>query len=396
MKNKLGDSDDNNFEMKNYKFNPVFKDKNKYQNNEKNKVQQNNDEYIPNKKIYENDIPSISDNSPPNNTLGPVGTFPTLNKQKTNSQRIKTFDKAPYLKKEEDINILRNNYKEKMSLLEQDYQKKLLKIEEKNKQLIDNIKEIYKNKINEIQNQMNQHLNKINKQNLDLLNEIRTLRTSYIPLQEHYEKINDLNNKWEEKFKNFKKNYENKYRQISSKIENELPFDKIFAEINSSITPDNLLKMIKLIELRNKIGYYSFILKLQEKYDEDYEKFEEINKEKIRNLKKYAIQRFDDIIKDDRKDDKNIIKKNSGKQNNFDYDKNILKKSEIVNYESYIKDNDKSRMNNNDGNNNNLNLSKSISITQDKFSSELESFNFNDDSIPNKNIQVLSPPEMIK
>ena len=395
MKNILGDSDDNNFEMKKYKFNPIFKDKSKLPNNDKNKKQQNNYEYIPNKKLSENDIPSISDNSTPKNTLGQIGAFPTLNKQKANSQRIQTLnDKVEYTKKEDDINILRNNYTEKINLLEQDYHKKLLKIEEKNKQLIENIKEIYDNKINEIRNQMVQHLSKINRQNLDLLNEIRTMRTNYIPLQEHYEKVNDLNIKWEEKFKNYKKNYENKYKQISMKIENELPLDKIFTEINTSLTPENLLKMIKLIELRNKIGYYSFILNLQEKYNEDYEKFDEINKEKIRNLKKYSIQRFDDIIKDDRK---NIIKLNSGNQNNFDYDKNILKKSEIVNYESNIKDIDKSGINNIDGNHIiNLNISKSISITQDKFSSELESFNFNDDSIPNKNIQVLSPPEMIK
>ena len=395
MKNILGDSDDNNFEMKKYKFNPIFKDKSKLPNNDKNKKQQNNYEYIPNKKLSENDIPSISDNSTPNNTLGQIGAFPTLNKQKANSQKIQTLnDKLENIKKEDDINILRNNYKEKITLLEQDYHKKLLKIEEKNKQLIENIKEIYDNKINEIRNQMVQHLSKINRQNLDLLNEIRTMRTNYIPLQEHYEKVNDLNIKWEEKFKNYKKNYENKYKQISMKIENELPLDKIFTEINTSLTPENLLKMIKLIELRNKIGYYSFILNLQEKYNEDYEKFDEINKEKIRNLKKYSIQRFDDIIKDDRK---NIIKLNSGNQNNFDYDKNILKKSEIVNYESNIKDIDKSGINNIDGNHIiNLNISKSISITQDKFSSELESFNFNDDSIPNKNIQVLSPPEMIK
>jgi len=271
-------------------------------------------------------------------------------------------------------------------------------MEEKNNQLIENIKELYKNKINEIKNQMGQNLNKINKQNLDLINEIRIIRANSIPLQEHYEKLNDLNNKWEEKFKNYRKSYENKYKQISAKIETELPLDKIFNEITSSTTSENLLNMIKLIELRNKIGYYSFILNLQDKYNEDYERFDEINKERMRNLKKYAIQRFDDIIKDEGKGDNNMWKKNNGNLSKLEIDKNFLKKSEIVNYESYLKnDNDKSGINNLDGNNNaNLSISKSISITQDKFSSDLESFNFNDDSIPNKDIQVLSPPEMIK
>ena len=157
--------------------------------------------------------------------------------------------------------------------------------------------------------------------------------------------------------------------------------------------------MIKLIELRNKIGYYSFILNLQEKYNEDFEKFEEINKDKIKNLKKYAMKRFDDIIKD-KEYEKNNARKNSDYMNKLEGDKNIMKKSDIVNYDSI---NDKSGLNieNNNSNinnnyNNNLIISKSNSINQEKLSSDLESFNFNDDSIPNKDIQVLSPPEFIK
>ena len=400
MRNKYNENDDNNFEIKNYKFNPVFIDKTKQQNNDKidNNKKDKSYENIPNKKIYENPIPSLNDSfSPPMNTMGPPGAVPTLNKQKNYPSSFN--GKEQYLlRKDEDINTLRNNYKDKVNLLEQDYNKKILKMEEKNKQMIENIKELYNNKLNEVKSQMGQYLNKLNKQNLDLLNEIRTLRTNSIPLQDHYEKLNDLNIKWEEKFKNYKKNYENKFKQIAAKIETELPLDKILAEINTSLTPENLLKMIKLIELKNKIGYYTFILNLQEKYNDDYEQFDEINKEKIRNLKKYAMQRFDDIIKDDVKIDKNYIKKNSDNLSKYDGDKSNLKKSEIVNYESFLRnDNDKSGINNIDGNiNNNLNISKSISISQDKFSSDLESFNFNDDSIPNKNIQVLSPPELIK
>ena len=115
-----------------------------------------------------------------------------------------------------------------------------------------------------------------------------------------------------------------------------------------------------------------------------------IYKEKIRNLKKYVNQRFDDIIKDKENDD--------NKKNDRKYSDNI-KKSDIVNYDSLI---DKSGLNieqNHGGinkNNNNINLSKSNSINQEKLSSDLESFNFNDDSIPNKDIQVLSPPDLIK
>jgi len=386
------ESDDNNFDIKKYKFNPVFKNKHSQQAIEKNEIQIKNTDYNQNKKFQEYNV-SQESLSKPNNTIGPTSSVPTLNKPKNDLVSFNNKDKyLILLKQEEDMNILRNNYKEKISLLEQDYNKKLLKVEEKNKQLIDSIKELYNNKIKEIHNQANQYLNKMNKQNLELLNEIRILRTNSIPLQEHYEKINDLNNKWEEKFKNFKKNYENKYKQIAKKIETELPLDKVLEEINSSLTPENMIKTIKLIELRNKIGYYSFILNLQEKYNEDYEKFEEVNKEKIKNLKKYVNQRFDDIIKDKENENiKNIERKFSDN----------MKKSDIVNYDSFI---DKSGLNmeqnyggnNNKNNNNNINVSKSNSINQEKLSSDLESFNFNDDSIPNKDIQVLSPPDLIK
>ena len=399
MKNNLLESDDNNFEIKKYKFNPVFKDKLISQNTDKNDNINKNTDYSQNKKNQEYNASSESILKP-NHTIGPTGTVPTLNKQKFDSSGFDNKDKyLILLKQEEDMNILRKNYKEKINLLEQEYNKKILKIEEKNRQLIENIKALYNNKIKEVHSQANQHLNKVNKQNLELLNELRILRANSISIQEHNEKINDINNKWEEKFKNFKKNYENKYKQISRKIETELPLDKVFEEINTSLTPDNLIKMIKLIELRNKIGYYSFILNLQEKYNEDFEKFEEINKDKIKNLKKYAMKRFDDIIKD-KEYEKNNARKNSDYMNKLEGDKNIMKKSDIVNYDSI---NDKSGLNieNNNSNinnnyNNNLIISKSNSINQEKLSSDLESFNFNDDSIPNKDIQVLSPPEFIK
>ena len=392
MKNKLMESDDNNFDIKKYQFNPVFKDKFSHQSSEKTEIQVKNTDYNQNKKFQEYTA-SLESLSKPNNTIGPTSAVPTLNKPKNDITSFNNKDKyLILLKQEEDMNILRNNYKEKMSLLEQDYNKKLLKMEENNKKLIESIKGLYDNKIKEIQAQTNQHLNDVNKRNLELLNELRMLRTNTIPLREHYEKINEINNKWEEKFKTFKKNYENKYKQISKKIEEELPLDKIFEEINASLTPENLIKTIKLIELRNKIGYYSFILNLQEKYNEDYEKFEEVNKEKIKNLKKYVNQRFDDIIKEKENESNN-------KNNVRKYSDNNMKKSDIVNYDSF---NDKSGINleqnhiNNNINNININVSKSNSINQEKLSSDLESFNFNDDSIPNKDIQVLAPPDLYK
>ena len=117
---------------------------------------------------------------------------------------------------------------------------------------------------------------------------------------------------------------------------------------------------------------------------------------------KTIIGSFDDICKEI---EYQVNKKENDDfkmQNAIVYDRKYsdnIKKSDIVNYDSLI---DKSGLNieqNHGGinkNNNNINLSKSNSINQEKLSSDLESFNFNDDSIPNKDIQVLSPPDLIK
>ena len=374
--------EDNNFEMRNYKFNPSLTEKDKKLNTNKfintDKATTENSRKITsdlpyNKKQKETSIPTVTDSTTHyNNSTFPVTL--TLNRP-TNKNNLQLEQKY-----NDEINLLKKNYKDKVNMLEEEYNKQINKMKDYNLQLIDNIKNIYEKKLYEIKNQYDDHLSKINKQNLELLNEIRNLRANSISLQEHAIKIEENNLKWDEKFKNLKKEYENKFKQIAIKIENELPLDKIFAEINSELTPDNLMKMIKLIELRNKIGYYSFILKLNENYCEDYEKFDEVNKKNIHNLKKYAIERFDNILKTNNNNNENINKEN------------ILKKSEIVNYESNTRNDGPNNMNNF----NNLSMSKSLSITQEKFSSDLESFNFNDDNIPNKEIQVLTPPEIIK
>ena len=373
--------EDNNFEMRNYKFNPSLTEKDKKLNTNKfintDKATTENSRKITsdlpyNKKQKETSIPTVTDSTTHyNNSTFPVTL--TLNRP-TNKNNLQLEQKY-----NDEINLLKKNYKDKVNMLEEEYNKQINKMKDYNLQLIDNIKNIYEKKLYEIKNQYDDHLSKINKQNLELLNEIRNLRANSISLQEHAIKIEENNLKWDEKFKNLKKEYENKFKQIAIKIENELPLDKIFAEINSELTPDNLMKMIKLIELRNKIGYYSFILKLNENYCEDYEKFDEVNKKNIHNLKKYAIERFDNILKTNN----NNNNENINKENN-------LKKSEIVNYDSNTRNDGTSNV----INYNNLSMSKSLSI-QDKFSS-LESFNFNDDTIPNKEIQVLTPPEIIK
>ena len=51
--------------------------------------------------------------------------------------------------------------------------------------------------------------------------------------------------------------------------------------------------------------------------------------------------------------------------------------------------------NKNNNNNNNINLSKSNYINEENLHLDLESFDFNDESIFNKNIQVLYPLDFI-
>ena len=113
MKNNLMESDDNNLEIKKYKFNPVFKDKftqpNTIQNTLQNENNNKNTEYTQNKKLQECNMTSESV-SKPNNTIGPTSSVPTLNKQKKDPLSFNNKDKyLILLKQEEDKNILRNN-----------------------------------------------------------------------------------------------------------------------------------------------------------------------------------------------------------------------------------------------------------------------------------------------
>ena len=84
MKNNLQESDDNNFEIKKYKFNPIFKDKLNEQISDKNDNMNKNTDYSQNKKNQEYNA-SLETISKPNNTIGPTGKVPTLNKQKFES-----------------------------------------------------------------------------------------------------------------------------------------------------------------------------------------------------------------------------------------------------------------------------------------------------------------------
>ena len=72
--------------------------------------------------------------SKPYNRIGSTSPVPTLNKPKNVPLSFNNKDKYLILVKQEEImNILRNNYKEKIALLEQECNKKMMKIEEKNK-----------------------------------------------------------------------------------------------------------------------------------------------------------------------------------------------------------------------------------------------------------------------
>ena len=390
------------FDISKLNFNPMKIKKKKKEKNKTipqitNQIIDSNDQINTNKKIIDNIPSQIKLSGIHNNNLIEI------NKQL----------EQELINKKEEIQNLKKNYKAKVSLIESDNQKNILQIEEKYKDLIRTLNNTFETKTLEIKSQYNSNIEKINQQYLNLLNEVRNLRANSISLQNHYEKINEIKYYWEKKFKQLKDDYENKFKSISNKIEKNLPLDDLFQDIKNKIDISNLNQMINIIKLKNKINYSNYILELANNFNENCQKINKQNIDKINNLKLYTNQKFNQLLNNDYKklntlnsintnnndskrinnlsnNNTNII--NTGNNNNIF--NSYYKKSEIVNYGSISK-NDIS-MNKSKLDDNNLSISKSISNIQEKFSSDLESFNFNDDSIPNKDIQIINPPELIK
>ena len=204
------------------------------------------------------------------------------------------------------------------------------------------------------------------------------------------------------KIKFFQEKYQNFINDLNEKI-NKIDLNKIFENIKNKINEENFLDLIKIIKLKNKISYFNFILNLQNDYTKNFNNLQNNKINQFENLKKIVINKFDElynnktiknlstnfneyenninqttnneIINENNENNNNIITHT----NNFNENKRKSNKSDLVNYES--EDNF---------------ISKSISNIQSKFQSDLSSFNFNDDSLPNKDIQNLSPPELIK
>ena len=308
------------------------------------------------------------------------------------------------LEKKEEIKTLKKNYKEKVALIETENKKNIEKIEEKYKEMMVKLNENCNKTINEVKAIYNQNISKINQQYLEILNEIRTLRTNTIPLSVHYDKINEINLNWEKKLKKLQEDYDNKFKQIYSKVNDTIPLDSI----KLTNAQQDLITTLSNIKLKHKIGYYSYISELQNKYDELYRQINFGKNEKLENFKNATIKKFNQLLGITTSDINTNMNTNSTKNenniiNNLNNTNNLnineyRKKSEIVNYDTskLNKLNNSIKRGNAFDGETYTNNNGTVSKIQDKFSSDFESFNFNEDSIPNRDIQALSPPELIK
>ena len=225
------------------------------------------------------------------------------------------------------------------------------------------------------------------------------MRTNTISLSIYYDKINELNTIWEKKLKKLQEDYEIKFKQISSKINENFSIEKVEGYNQEK----DMLSMLSKIKAKHKISYYSYILELQKKYNEFYRKLSIDKNEKLENFKASIIKKFNSLLGISANNDNNLINLNTNsiKNDNINTNPNLYtndhrKKSELVNY-------DTSKLNKltnsirktpyeGEAYTNNIGT---VSKAQDRFSSDFESFNFNEDSLPNKDIQILSPPELI-
>ena len=302
--------------------------------------------------------------------------------------------------KKDEIKKIKRNFKDKLSIVEIENKKNIEKIEEKYKELVNKISENCENKIEEIKVQYNQNISKINQQYLEILNEIRTMRTNTISLSNYYDKINELNTIWEKKLKKLQEDYEIKFKQISSKINENFSIEKVEGYNQEK----DMLSMLSKIKAKHKISYYSYILELQKKYNEFYRKLSIDKNEKLENFKASIIKKFNSLLGISANNDNNLINLNTNSIKNYNintnpnlYTNDHRKKSELVNYDTskLNKLTNSIRKTPYEGETYTNNIG-TVSKAQDRFSSDFESFNFNEDSLPNKDIQILSPPELIK
>ena len=302
--------------------------------------------------------------------------------------------------KKDEIKKIKRNFKDKLSIVEIENKKNIEKIEEKYKELVIKISENCEKKIEEIKVQYNQNISKINQQYLEILNEIRTMRTNTISLSNYYDKINELNTIWEKKLKKLQEDYEIKFKQISSKINENFSIEKVEGYNQEK----DMLSMLSKIKAKHKISYYSYILELQKKYNEFYRKLSIDKNEKLENFKASIIKKFNSLLGISANNDNNLINLNTNsiKNDNINTNPNLYtndhrKKSELVNYDTskLNKLTNSIRRTPYEGETYTNNIG-TVSKAQDRFSSDFESFNFNEDSLPNKDIQILSPPELIK
>lgn len=302
--------------------------------------------------------------------------------------------------KKDEIKKIKRNFKDKLSIVEIENKKNIEKIEEKYKELVNKISENCEKKIEEIKVQYNQNISKINQQYLEILNEIRTMRTNTISLSNYYDKINELNTIWEKKLKKLQEDYEIKFKQISSKINENFSIEKVEGYNQEK----DMLSMLSKIKAKHKISYYSYILELQKKYNEFYRKLSIDKNEKLENFKASIIKKFNSLLGISANNDNNLINLNTNsiKNDNINTNPNLYtndhrKKSELVNYDTskLNKLTNSIRRTPYEGETYTNNIG-TVSKAQDRFSSDFESFNFNEDSLPNKDIQILSPPELIK
>lgn len=301
--------------------------------------------------------------------------------------------------KKDEIKKIKRNFKDKLSIVEIENKKNIEKIEEKYKELVNKISENCEKKIEEIKVQYNQNISKINQQYLEILNEIRTMRTNTISLSNYYDKINELNTIWEKKLKKLQEDYEIKFKQISSKINENFSIEKVEGYNQEK----DMLSMLSKIKAKHKISYYSYILELQKKYNEFYRKLSIDKNEKLENFKASIIKKFNSLLGISANNDNNLINLNTNsiKNDNINTNPNLYtndhrKKSELVNYDTskLNKLTNSIRKTPYEGETYTNNIG-TVSKAQDRFSSDFESFNFNEDSLPNKDIQILSPPELI-
>ena len=218
--------------------------------------------------------------------------------------------------KNEEIKIMKNNFKEKIELLENENKKTVNKLEDQFNHIIENVNKNY------IENVSGLEINTLHVKNeyddtvMKLHSNILNLKNKSVELNKHENIIQDIKTKAFMKIEDYKNNYEDKLKELINYFDKP-EYRKLIQNINFymkfkekiDFTPEDLnfiehinfsdqeydlwMDRIKLNLITAECDYLNGVMELENNYLQIYEKIKSSEIDKFINLENEINEKFD-------------------------------------------------------------------------------------------------------